>query len=86
VCRRSTFLDKLIKSPHWQALVPISVLGFLVCVLTSVPVLFTYASLNYQSPTVGRVTKRWAARAVIAAVSGFLIGILALAIFAVRNL
>ncbi len=81
-----TFLDKLVKSPHWHALVPISVLGFLVSVLTSVPVLFAYASLNFQDPEVKMVAEKWGGRAVIAAVGGFLVGVFALAIFAVRNL
>ena|SRR6266853_5873616 len=81
-----TFLDKLVKSPHWHALVPVSVLGFLFSVVTSVPVLFAYAGLSFQDPEVTRVAEKWGGPAVLAAVSGFLIGVAALAAFAIRNL
>jgi hypothetical protein len=81
-----TFLDKVVKSPHWHALVPISVLGFLVSVVTSVAVLFTYASLHFEDAYVQRVVEKWGGRAAMVAIGGFLVGVLALVVFAMRNL
>jgi hypothetical protein len=80
------FLDKLVRSPHWHILVPVSVLGFLVSVVASVPVLFTYAAFNFQDAHVRRVLEKWGGRAMFVAVGGFLVGVVALAVFAVVNL
>jgi hypothetical protein len=82
----ATFLDKLVRSPHWHFLIPISVLGFLASVMTSVPVLFSYATLSSQNPDDVEIIKKWATRSVIASVGGFIVGIVALAVFAARNL
>jgi hypothetical protein len=81
------FLEKLFSQPKWRTLVVISIMGFLVSVVASVLV-YSVMVLNFPRP--GRKTegRDWdiITGAIIVTWVGFLIGVISLAVFTIRNL
>jgi amino acid transporter len=83
----TTFLDKLFHKPLWKALVVISIMGFMISVLASV-VAYTII-VAYHAPGDQIERPEWAKHlgliGIILTWTGFLVGILSLASFALRN-
>ena len=85
----TTFLEKLFVRPHWKLLIVISFAGFTISVLASVLVHTIYVHdnqffVNLTLPPTFKVKVYWRSNQIMWC--GFLIGILSLSIFAVRNL
>lgn len=82
----ATFLEKLFSNPLWKAAVVVSLVGFMISVLSSV-VVYTVTIWFYLEDS---VSSDWPdtihGSGVFFAWIGFLIGILSLGIFALRNL
>jgi hypothetical protein len=83
----TTFLEKLFAKPEWKIIVVVSIVGFMVSVLSSM-IAYTILIL-YENPLNSEETPTWAAQlgtfGMFSTWIGFLIGILTLAIFALRN-
>ena len=84
----STFLEKLFSSPHWKALVVTTFIGFIVSVMGSVMAHTIYIMDNeffmVEEPQFSAKTSVLGA-AILAIWVGFLLGVISLAIFAIRN-
>ena len=80
-----TFLEKLFTDPQWKPLIVVSIVGFLISVVGSVASMFKIsASMDSGKDPNDEITKTVAAIA-FCALGGFLTGITALAVFAVKN-
>lgn len=83
----ATFLEKLFKYPRWKPLVIVSLGGFMVSVLSSV-VQYTVMLMTLRKNQVE--STKWEILLGLVSLGftwiGFLIGIISLAIFAIRNL
>ena len=84
----TTFLEKLFQNPLWKTAVIISLIGFMVSVLSSI-IAYTIAVI-FELPETREETPDWASTlgglGLIFTWVGFLTGILSLAVFALRNL
>jgi hypothetical protein len=85
----AAFLEKVFQKPLWKAAVVVSLLGFMVSVLSSVVVYTILIIFEYPAPGKNLKTPEWAdvlgGTGTLLTWVGFLIGILSLAVFAVRN-
>jgi len=87
----ATFLEKFAPHPHWRPAVIVSLLGFLAAILGSVAVMTGVTGLAVNAPNRGpEAGGSWVRRAtavgMLAAWLGFVVGITALTIFALKNL
>jgi uncharacterized membrane protein YidH (DUF202 family) len=81
----TAFLEKLFTQPQWKFLVIVSILGFMLCVLACVlaqTLLLYYGRLDRKSDEKMSLV---GALSLFAAWIGFLIGVVALSVFAIRN-
>jgi hypothetical protein len=85
----ATFLEKFAPHPHWRPAVIVSLLGFLVAILGSIAVM-TGLAMNAPNANTAGGTGDWVdvmqVLGMFAAWLGFVIGITALTIFALKNL
>ena len=83
----SAFLEKLFSQPDWKFLVGVSFVGFVSSVLASVIAwtfyLIDYPGINFKKPSWYRF---WGGLSLITCWLGFLVGVIALTVFALRNL
>jgi len=84
----ATFLEKFAPHPHWRPAVIVSLLSFLAAILGSVAVM---TGLAMNAPDRGsEAGGNWVDRATVLGMSaawlGFVVGITALTIFALKNL
>jgi len=80
-----TFLEKLTSSPEWQFLVGLSIIAFMVTIVSCVFVsVYTIETMHYKDE--GSWFAVFTGLAVIAAWVGFLVGMISLGIFALKNL
>jgi uncharacterized membrane protein len=84
----ASFLEKIFPRPHWKFAVVISFLGFMIAVASSV--LVYSVVVFYENPTKHReYTPDWAATmgglGMFMTWIGFMIGVMTLALFAIRN-
>jgi hypothetical protein len=85
----ATFLEKLFLKPSWKPLIVISFAGFVVSVIAAVFLHTVFVDDEKLYVTGDLESRSWEKAAAISLIfmwSGFLVGILSLAIFAVRNL
>jgi hypothetical protein len=81
----ATFLDKLFAQPEWKFFVGIAIVAFLISIICSIIIQAIILETMYDRPTVGML-KILGMLAIIGSWSGFLIGVMSLGIFALKNL
>jgi formate hydrogenlyase subunit 3/multisubunit Na+/H+ antiporter MnhD subunit len=81
-----TFLEKLFSSPRWRALVAVSLVSFVISILCSVSSMFQSANHIKYSGKFRRLETRIKNVAYYFSLVTFLVGIVSLVIFALRNL
>ncbi len=83
----AAFLEKIFAQPRWKPLVGVSIIGFLITVIASV---FAYSLMVFNFPRPGIRSKRWEGEMVFWTIwltwLGFISGVVALAIFILKNL
>jgi hypothetical protein len=83
----AAFLEKLFSKPVWKLTVAVSLIGFMVSVVSSVISYTIFIEFHIEAD---EPSPRWSDVIVLAAMLltwvGFLVGILSLAIFALKNL
>lgn len=82
----TTFADKFAKNAEWRLLLPVSVVGFLICLLSSLFCMFSLIVFGAYGS--GKVPKKvMIATAVSLVVAGFALfaGFASLGVFAIRN-
>ena len=85
----ATFLEKLFLHPRWKPLVVVALAGFMTCVISSIIVHSLMLFVDFPGKRKGKDPK-WVEGvgvfSFIFAWSGFLVGVVSLAVFAMRNL
>jgi len=85
----AAFLDKIIEKPEWKPLITVSIVGFLTCIATATLV-YTITVFDVDEDEDGNSSLNSIdyvqLSAMIVTWLGFVIGILSLGIFTVRNL
>ena len=81
-----TFLDKLAKYSQWQALITISLVGFLVAIVGSIIVMLSTARTVRRNETTDQLPDVLGNISYAVAVGGFAIGVVCLAVFGIKNL
>ena len=81
----AAFLEKLFKKPVSRGLVVVSLVGFILCVISSISV-HTVVLFRASSPGSTGALVPVGVGAFILGVGGFLVGVVTLAIFAIKNL
>ena len=83
----ATFLDKLLKAPEWPFLAIVSIIGFLIAVVFSV---MTHTLFLVDLPVRAFPTKEWektlGGSFLFLTWFGFLLGVISLGVFAIKNL
>jgi hypothetical protein len=80
------FLEKVFTQPRWKSLVAISLISFSASIIGAVVVHTTLMGTHIDSAKWKRGEKRVVAFGLLSVWMGFLIGVVTLVIFAVRNL
>jgi len=81
----ATFLDKFFSNPEWKILISIAFILFIVSMVTAVVMMLMYSNLTGNR---GQFSDTFANIAQIAAIfcmGGFVLGIISLAIFSIKN-
>lgn len=81
----ATFLDRLDNQPHWQLMVPIAFLGFMVATVGSIIVMLSTARTIRRNDDTDHLPDKIGAIAYGVAIAGFAIGVIAICAFAARN-
>lgn len=81
-----TFLEKLFNNPRWRALIAVSLISFVISILCSVSSMFQSANHIKYSGKFRRLETRIKNVVYYSSLITFLVGIVSLVMFALRNL
>lgn len=82
----SVFLEKLIMQPEWKALVIVSLSGFILSIIGAVLTMMVFAAAYQKGGEANDFEVYLGLRGVATSAVGFLLGIIALTVFIIRNL
>lgn len=77
-----TFMERLFRQPEWQFLIGIALIGFLASIVFSVVVMTINIDHMHQSTIEGV----WGGVSLLGVWAGFILGIISLAVFALKNI